>query len=322
MQILFDNANTTYLAQTAKKSASEIQNTVVNELSTAHDLTLNDQIHCDSFIHCDNNNDKTGIYSSNDILGKTAKNNLTTSEVMNVQLTSTSSTNVYYDTIKAAAAKKAAVTLSSSGSPNINSGYEAKRYSDEISRINNCFYCQTGGWSALSGDGSSECCRTAVATMASINSGYTVTPNNTTGNSNGLTGMNVNGKNVTLTKASKQYNITSGPASGLNMYSCGSEEGVVDAINNELSNGRSVLVKTTVGGEHWVTVTGTLNGKPAGTFEDFVGVDPWYNGNNPGNMSTGTGSYSTNPSRAGVIQLSDVKNQNLHSNYSIVTYKP
>lgn len=90
----------------------------------------------------------------------------------------------------------------------------------------------------------------------------------------------------------------------------------------ELANGRSVLVKTTVGGEHWVTVTGTVDGNPANSFDDFVGVDPWYNAGNPNNPPPSTGDGAASSNRAGVITLSDVINQNLHPDYRIITYKP
>lgn len=237
-----------------------------------------------------------------------------------VQLNSTSSTNVCLDAIKRAAAKKAGVSLSSEGNPNINSGWESSTYYGDISRINNCFYCQTGGWTSLPDDGSNACGRTAVATMVSINSGYTVTPNDTTGNGNKLTGIYVNGSNKPLT-SSDAYKTSTGAGTGLCQYYCGSKNGVISAINNELKNGRSVMVKTTVNGEHWVTVTGTKDGELAESFEDFVGIDPWYNGSNPGNVSTGTGSGATKSNRAGVIQLSNVSSQNLHGDYSIITYK-
>ena len=52
-----------------------------------------------------------------------------------------------------------------------------------------------------------------------------------------------------------------------------------------------------------------------------MGVDPWYNGGNSHNPSSGTGSGSNNPNRAGVIRLSDVANQNLNPNYRIITFK-
>jgi hypothetical protein len=158
--------------------------------------------------------------------------------------------------------------------------------------------------------------------MASLNTKYTVTPNDTSGTaSEGLTGITVNGKYKSFDNNAGRYNSWTGPKEGLNEYSCGSEAGVISAINNELKNGRSVLVKTTVSGGHWVTVTGTLNGKEAKSFSDFKGVDPWYNGNNPNNPHPGTGDYAWKDNRAGEIQLSDVTNQKIHSDYKIITYK-
>lgn len=56
--------------------------------------------------------------------------------------------------------------------------------------------------------------------------------------------------------------------------------------------------------EHWVTVTGTVDGKPATSFDDLVGVDPWYNGNNTAHGgSVGIGGDACNASKSGVISL-------------------
>lgn len=263
-----------------------------------------------------------GIYSniitSSDVADKT---DIKTIGVNKIEQRSVSSSgNVYLDTVIMRAAKKAGVGVGSNGVPRINSSTQASIYNAEMSRIKGTFWCQTGGWEEL--PDSDQCGRTAAATMASINSGYTVTPNDTTGNAYGLTGIKVNGREIELNDNAGTYNVNAGPKAGLNKYNCGSESGVIAAINNELKNGRSVLVKTTVSGRHWVTVTGTLNGKPAESFDDFVGVDPWYNGSNPNNPLPGTGSGSTNADRAGIIQLSDVSNQNLHSDYVIITYAP
>ena len=259
-----------------------------------------------------------GIYSRIAIKG----NNDGASEVSTVQLSSNTSTTVnYYDVIKYRAAKKAGATLLSNGSIYMPSQSASSLYQAEYNRIQGTFWCQTGGWSNLNGDGSQECLRTASATMASINSGYTVTPNDTTGNSNGLTGITVNGHYVSYNSAAGTYNPTSGPATGLNKYNCGNEDGVISAINNELKNGRCVLVKTAVSGQHWVTVTGTIDGKPAESFDDFVGVDPWYNGSNPNNPTTGTGNFSSKAAYSGVFQLSNVTNQTIHSDCVIITYK-
>lgn len=263
-----------------------------------------------------------GIYSniitSSDVADKTGIKTIGVNKIE--QRSVSSSGNVYLDTVILRAAKKAGVEVGSNGVPRINSSTQASIYNAEMSRIKGTFWCQTGGWDFSNPQ--KQCGRTAAATMASINSGYTVTPNDTIGNGNGLTAIKVNGREIKLNDNAGTYNVNTGPIAGLNKYNCGSEAGVVAAINNELQNGRSVLVKTTVSDGHWVTVTGTLNGKPAESFDDFVGVDPWYNGSNPNNPSTGTGSGSTNANRAGIIQLSDVSNQNLHSDYVIITYVP
>jgi len=278
------------------------------------------QRNTDKFTQGYYSNETAGIYSLKDVSEISQKSEISSSEVSKVQLNSTNTTNVCLDAIKRAAARKAGILLSPSGVPSINGGTEARLYFEEISRIENCFYCQTGGWSDLPNNGVQSCTRTAAATMASINSGYTVTPNDTNGPSDNLTGIYVNGSKNEL-KYSGTYSTSTGADVGLHRYSCGSENGVIEAINNELKNGRSVVVKTTVAGEHWVTVTGTVDGNLADSFDDFVGIDPWYNGENPGNPSMGTGSGATNPNRAGVIQLSDVNNQNLHGDYTIITYK-
>lgn len=262
----------------------------------------------------------TGIYIKKGVISSSDNEKYISTAAINKVQTSSTSSGVYMDVIVQRAAKKASVSLSSSGKPNINSGWESNAYYGEINRIKGAFWCQTGGWSNLPDGG--QCARTAAATMASINSGYTVTPNDTTGDLSGLTAVSVNRTTINYDYNASTYSISEGPVQGLKLYNCGSKEGTIAAINNELKNGRSVLVKTTVSGEHWVTVTGTLDGKPASQFSDFVGVDPWYNGSNPNNPSQGTGSGATNPNRAGVIQLSDVTNQNLHSSYRIITYKP
>lgn len=228
----------------------------------------------------------------------------------------------YYNVLIQLAAQRAGTTVGDNGVPRINDPTTASLYSSEMRLMSNAFWCQTGGWSGLSGNGSAECARTAVATMATINLGVTITPNDTTRNEYGLSGVYINSNDyITYNSSAGTYNTNTGPTNGLNRYTCGSESGVCAAINNELREKRSVLVKTTVSGMHWVTVTGTMNGSPATSFNDLMGVDPWYNGANPNNPTTGVGVGSTNPDRAGVIQVSDVANQNLHTDYAIITFK-
>lgn len=305
------------------RNTAVMQNSISNSTSSTqmeNYQKVDVQTNSDVFTKGNYASENTGIYTLKDVATTSQKSQILTSKTAAIQTNSTNTPNVCLDTIKRAAAKKAGISLSSTGVPSINGGTAASLYFGEISRINNCFYCQTGGWSKFPNNGKSCCARTAAATMASINSGYTVTPDDTTGTSDYLTGITVNGSEKPW-KSMGTYSTSTGAASGLCHYSCGSEDGVIAAINNELKAGRSVMVKTTVSGQHWVTVTGTKDGNYADSFDDFVGIDPWYNGNNPGNLSTGIGSGATNANRAGVIQLSDVTNQNLHSDYSIITFK-
>lgn len=222
----------------------------------------------------------------------------------------------YYNVLINRAANAAGAYVYSNGSPQINSASQAKTYQNHLNKLKGTFWCQTGGWSELSGDGSKECARTAIATMASINSGTIVTPNDTESEAAGIT---VNGKDYD--RVTKTYNMSTGAVKGFGNYDFDSEEDLIDAINNELKNNRSVVVHTNAAGGHWVTITGTKNGKPATSFDDFIGVDPWYNGSNPNNPGTGTGNGATNVSKSGEVQLSKVNgNQQLHSDYRMMTF--
>lgn len=285
---------------------SQLHHTALRQNYTSL-IPMNNYLKIDSKTNLD-------IFIKDNNAGK--KTEILTSKTAAVQTNSTNTPNVCLDVIKRAAAKKAGISLSHSGVPNINNSLEAHLYFEEMFRINNCFYSQSGGrWNGLAENSIDGCERTAAATMVSINSGYTVTPNDTIGP------IVVNWSENTRTNQGT-YSTVTGAAQGLCEYSCGSESGVIAAINNELKAGRSVMVKTTVHEEHWVTVTGTIDGKYANPFEDFVGIDPWYNVDNDGNPSTGTGSGATNDNRAGVIQLSDVKGQKLSDEYRIITFKP
>lgn len=269
------------------------------------------------------------LYSASDVKAKPApataytesdstSKKMDAPEAQSVQAVSAASgTSKYYNVITNICAKKAGVSVSASGTPNINSGIESTAYNKELNRIQGAFWCQTGGWSNLNGNGSSECMRTALATMVSINSGGTVTPDDT---GDGAMSVTVGGTKVSREDGGT-YNLSAGADSGFSIYSFNSAADIINAINNELKNDRSVVVKTTVSGMHWVTVTGTKNGKPATSFSDFIGVDPWYNGNNENNPSPGSGSGATRKDLSGVITLSSVSGQNLHSDYKILTYR-
>lgn len=305
------------------RNAAVIHNSISNSTSSTQMKNyqrIDVETNSDVFTKGNYASENTGVYTLDDVTATSQKSQILTSKTAAVQTNSSNTPNVCLDVIKRAAAKKAGILLSATGVPSINGGTEARLYFEEMSRINNCFYCQTGGWSELPGTGKLGCERTAAATMVSINSGYTVTPNDTIGPDNCLNGIVVNGSEKTRTYQGT-YSTATGAAHGLCEYSCKSESGVIAAINNELKAGRSVMLRTTYGGGHWVTVTGTIDGKYADSFNDFVGIDPWFNGDNDGNPSTGIGNGATNENRAGVIQLAAVRGQELSDWYKIITYK-
>lgn len=273
----------------------------------------------DTFEYTNKNSTSQLTYSNKSYLNrKTTNNEISTNQVMKVQTAVTkSATNSFCNVVVSRAAKNAGISVDANGSPIINSAAASKKYLSALNKIESTYWCQTGGWSNLSGDGRTECARTATATMASINSNSIVTPNDTQSQ---VLGVTVNNKTYSRNTGGS-YNITSGAGNGLYSYDLSSSKDLINAVNNELMNNRSVVVKTTVAGEHWVTVTGTKNGKPAKSFDDFIGIDPWYNGSNPENASSSTGNGSTRADRSGVISLSTVTNQNLHSEYKMFTFK-
>lgn len=243
-----------------------------------------------------------GIYSPTSLL---AKSEFLVSEIQSAAVYTSSSASRYNVVVNRAAAM-AGVKVSANGTPVITGQYDYYNYQNSLSFIQGTFWCQTGGWSNLSGNGSKECARTASATMASINSGTVVTPNDT---GSAMQSVTVNGTQYTrLNNYAHNYSTTNGAGSEFRCYGFGTEDELLDAINTELSNNRSVIVYVSTlssGTEHWVTVTGTVDGKPAESFSDLMGVDPWYNGNNTANGgSTGTGNGACNASKSGVIALS------------------
>lgn len=271
------------------------------------------------------------LYSASDVKAKSAPATAYTEsdstskttdapEAQSVQAVSAASgTSKYYNVITNICAKKAGVSVSASGTPNINSGIESTTYNKELNRIQGAFWCQTGGWEAFGNNGAKECMRTALATMVSINSGVTVTPDDT---GDGASSVTV-GRTTVSREDGGTYDLSAGADSGFSIYSFNSAADIISAINNELKNDRSVALKSTTsnGGPHWVTITGTKNGKAATSFSDFTGVDPWYNGNNENNPSTGSGLGSTQNNYSGVITISSVSGRTLHSDYRILTYR-
>lgn len=230
---------------------------------------------------------------------------------------STNGTSNYYDVIINRAAMKAGISVSSTGAPHITGTTEAKIYGDEVTRIRGAFWCQTGGWwdNEVNHDGHDECMRTATATMVSINSGVTVEPTDVIDGSNGVYFEN----NSYVGRTTKNsYNNNEEP--GFSLYFLNSQTNLINAVNNELKNNRAVMVKTKTnsGIDHWVTITGTKNGKPATSYYDLVGVDPWYNGTNSHNPHDGTGTEANSSTYSGVFTVSSIRS--LNTDYEIITY--
>ena len=245
-----------------------------------------------------------------------------------IETASASNTVSYYNVVVNRAAKMAGVSVGANGEPRINGASDYYSYNNAKEYIEGTFWCQTGGWSGLSGDGSTERARTASATMASINSGSIVTPNDTGA---AMTSVTVDGSVYAISGGyAHNYSTVNGAAQGFHSYGFSSQSDLLSAINTELSQNRSVAVKVTTntGVQHWVTVTGTQDGKPAESFSDLMGVDPWYNGNNTANGgSTGTGNGACTASKSGVIALSTTcsgfrysQNDNYPAGYRMVTF--
>lgn len=184
-----------------------------------------------------------------------------------------------------------------------------------MSRIRKTFWCQTAGW--WTDGGGDRCAQTAIATCASINTGETVKPNQVLEECKGISG-NVRRNRIDDFGASYVTYSNTCNKTGLKYYNFSSESDFLRAINNELSNNRSVVVKTTYDEVHWVTVTGTRDGRPAESFSDLIGVDPWFNGNNPNNASCASADDGAKVSAlSGVIVLSNNANQTFHDSYAM-----
>ncbi|MCM1334928.1 MAG: hypothetical protein NC084_09940 [Bacteroides sp.] len=195
------------------------------------------------------------------------------------------------------------------------------------SRLNNIspevMYCQTAGWWESPIDGSNRCSYTAIATAASINLGTSIKPNQVTDGCNKFDNGSVKmdrwkkeGSLATISTVQEYYDKCQ--EKGFRYYRFSSSDKVLDVINNELANDRSIVVKTDYSGEHWVTVTGTVNGQKATQFSDLKGIDPWFNGT--GNKdASGNIIYNNNPSYSGVFQLSQNSNQTFHGDYAVMT---
>jgi hypothetical protein len=238
------------------------------------------------------------------------------------------------------AASMANIRYDSRGSPVINSAtdylaYQAamggltdvagnsdkNNYSDRLSDIDpKLFYCQTGGW-YTENNGSDQCARTSAATMASINSGSIVLPTDVS-----FDLLSITLKGTTYARTNIKMNGTTdftGSEYGYHCYYFSSEEQLMEAINVELSNGRSVEVHTAhkENSEHWVTVTETIGNKTAENFNDLMGIDPWYNGLNTFMDKSSPILSAQAKEKSGVVVLSGtLTNQRINSDYRMFTF--
>lgn len=228
---------------------------------------------------------------------------------------STSGELSYLNVVRARAAENAGVEFGANGSPVITSQYDAKAYQQAYKEIEAKFWCQTGGWWEDEGiTGSNRCSYAAIATCASINLGATVKPNEVNYGCKGFLSDAVarGRKNYSGSQYFSTCNVKA-----QKHYTFSNEKDILAAINNELSNNRSVVVKTDFAGEHWVTVTGTVDGKPAESFDDLIGVDPWCNADNPNNPTQSNYYDADNRECSGVFKLSEHEGQGFHHTYAI-----
>lgn len=228
---------------------------------------------------------------------------------------SANGTSNYYDVIINRAAMKAGISVSSTGAPQITGSNEARIYGEEVTRIRGTFWRQTGGW-GFENEGKQSCMRTATATLVSINSGVNVEPTDVT---YGVDEVKVNGNIIERNENKTSNDYANGVESGLTLYTLNNQTDLINAVNNELKNNRAVMVKTKTnsGYDHWVTITGTKNGKPATSYNDLVGVDPWYNGGNSHNPQSGI-LDSSSSAYSGVFTVSSIRT--LNTQYRIMTY--
>lgn len=191
------------------------------------------------------------------------------------------------------------------------------------SRLNNIspkvMYCQTAGWWGNEDTGKKRCSCTAIATTASVNLGVTVKPNQVAKDCTSITADSLQMSRIRMDKNGTQKNIVQDyydhyQEKGFRYYQFSKPEEVIEVVNNELANDRCVVVKTTYVGEHWVTVTGTVNGQKATQFSDYMGIDPWYNGTGNNDVF-----YNNDPQYNGIFNLYQNSNQTLHGDYAVMT---
>jgi hypothetical protein len=204
---------------------------------------------------------------------------------------------------------------------------ENTRTPSRLSNINpDVFWHQKGGWSGFPNNGFDQCARTAIATMVSINTSSIITPNDVASR---CTAVTINGETEKVSEdiygSDYDYEdfITNGTRHGFNRYAFSNESELLFAINYELNQGRAVVVMTNGSGMHWVTVTGTVDGKSATSFEDLMGIDPWFNASNQNNENGGNNNTSQeDENRSGIVKLYKALDTQtaFHGNLRIFTF--
>jgi len=169
---------------------------------------------------------------------------------------------------------------------------------DDISCI--VSFNQNGNWFK---DGSEACKATALATLASINSGTLVTPDQVGADKND--GYLTAPKGTVEGYAGKTLNVTVVPNDN-----DVTPKQQLDKIKESLRKGNAIAVEVTTkkGNVHWVVVTGTVEGcsiEDISSINDLVGIDPWY-----GRCSLDDkGHLSITPNSSNTINLGDVNSK-------------
>lgn len=240
----YANALLATLTKTATKEIKSNQN-AVNESSVRN---------MDSFSLSENTNGETGIYSLNALTKSVSATYSKASTVAkNVK-------NIPYSL----AAKRAGLTVDSSGMPKINSSSEARAYQTQLNKIRNVStklsykssycYSQTGNSYGYS-NATSSCATYALATAISIRDNTQITPDEIS------------------TKSSTNGHGTVWGDHGAYKVDCSESEAFL-AIDAQLSLGNPVLIHTDgysssgKASEHWATVIGKKNG-------EYIIIDPW-----------------------------------------------
>lgn len=195
----------------------------------------------------------TGIYSPNVLASN-----------ISAKATGTTTAKVIKNIPYSLAAKRAGLSVDSTGMPRINGSADAKSYNVELNKIRNVSrkltckseyrYSQTGNDYGYN-NAKSSCATYALATAISMRDGKIITP-----------------KDI-VTNSSTDGHGTSWSSHGAYKVDCDEQQAFL-AIDAQLSLGNPVLIhtdgKSSSGNpsEHWATVIGKQNG-------EYTIIDPW-----------------------------------------------